>query len=314
MRHLSILVLLIFLIACKSREETDPQSDTAKYAMTLAYSRGEYINYYSTKSNRHGTISNCYDPCISPDGLELAYTENYESDNPNAAGSNRRIVVLNLETGEKRIIIYNSHQYYGPVWSNDGKKIAFNAFTNGVWNIVLVDTNLNNYRVLKPQSTSGYHTISWTSDDKEILTHNLDTLFIIDTSNIIREQFLVKDIINNRSKSSATVFNLTPDRKYLVFNADNNEASFCSDTNEFHDGLPNALYKYELYSKSLVKLTPDTLYCSDYEVSRDKIYFTASRKCNARKRNIYTISLEGKNLKEFLKDGKSITVEKKNGS
>ena len=302
------------MIACKSRERTDLQSDTTKYSITLAYSRGEYIYYYSTKSNKHGTIFNCYDPCISPDGLELAYTENYESDNPNAAGSNRRIVILNLETGNKRNIVYDSQEYYGPIWSNDGKKIAFNAFSNGVWNIVVVDTNLNNYRVLKPQSKKSYHTISWTTDDKEILTHNLDTLFIIDTSNLIREQLPVKDIINKRSKSSATVFHLTPDRKFLIFNADNNEASFCNNENEIHDGLPNALYKYDLDNKSLAKITPDTLYSSDYEISGETIYFAASPKCNAHKRGIYTISLNGKNLKEFIKNANNITVEKKNGS
>jgi hypothetical protein len=265
--------------------------------------------YYTLNRKQLLPVEGGHDLNISPDGWFLAYTEDYKNEKPNAAASNRHIAILNLKTGAKKIINFPSQQCYGPVWNNDGSLLAFNGFINGKWNVVLSNKE-KAIKTLRPEIDC--YSISWTADNKSILTHNLDTLFIIDTFNTFKSKIAIKDIISPSNISSSTTFTLTPDNRYLIFNANNNHATFCTE-NEYHSENPYAIFKYDIRDKKLIELTPDDLFCGDYTIVDDLIYFTASPKCDNHQSNIYSISLTGQNLKQFLKNAKGITLTKKNG-
>ena len=79
--RLIILVLLGCAASCSNNtERAGPKSDTTAYTTNVAYSRGEYLHYYSKHTQKHGILSQCSDPSFSPDGSKLAYTAYYESD------------------------------------------------------------------------------------------------------------------------------------------------------------------------------------------------------------------------------------------
>jgi len=312
MRHPTIIVFLTLLFcSCKTKpKEVGYKPDTSNFSTNLAFSNQDKLYYYTTDKKQLSIIKDGYDANISPDGSYLAFTDYYKSKNPNAAGSDRRIAILNLQTGLKNIIDYPSEQCYGPVWNKDGTQIAFSVIVNNKWNIGL---SINNkvIKILRPEIDC--HSISWTADNKSILTHNLDTLFIIDTSNIVKSKISIKDIINKSNVSSSTTFTLTPDNRYLIFNASNDNATFCSE-NEYHSDNPYAIFKYDMQDKRLMKLTPNDLFCGNYTIVDDLIYFTASPKCSDHQSNVYSMSLTGQNIKQFLKNANSITLTKKNGT
>lgn len=312
MRHPTIIVFLTLLFcSCKSKtKEVVYKPDTSNFSTNLAFSNQDKLYYYTTDKKQLSIIKDGYDANISPDGSYLAFTDYYKSKNPNAAGSDRRIAILNLQTGLKTIIDYPSEQCYGPVWNNDGTQLAFSVVVNNKWNIGL-SVNDKVIKILRPEISC--YSISWTADNKSILTHNLDTLFIIDTSSSIKSKIPIKDIISTSNVSSSTTFTLTPDNRYLIFNAGNNDATFCTE-NEYHSDNPDAIFKYDIQDKKLIKLTPDDLYCEDYTVVDGLIYFTASPKCSDHQRNIYSMSVKGQSIKLFLTNANGITLTKKNGT
>lgn len=310
-RHLKIIILLTLFCCCKAKtKEIVYKPNTTNFSTNLAFCNQDKLYYYIADKKKLSTINNGSDPDISPDGSLLGFTDNYKSQNPNAAGANRRVAVLNLKTGLKKIIEYPSEQCYGPVWSYDGTQIAFRAFTDKKWNIVL-SKNDKVTKILRPEIDC--FSISWTADNKSILTHNLDTLFIIDTSNTIKSKISIKDIISKSNVSSSTTFTLTPDNRYLIFNASNDDATFCT-PNEYHADNPDAIFKYDTHDKKLMKLTPNDFFCGEYAIVDDLIYFTASLKCSKHEANIYSMDLAGQNIKQFLKKANSITLTKKNGT
>ncbi|MFN5793405.1 MAG: TolB family protein [Bacteroidota bacterium] len=307
-RHPTIIVFLIlFFCSCKTKtKEIAYKPDITNFSTNLAFSNQDKLYYYTTEKKQLSIINNGYDANISPDGSYLAFTDYYKSKNPNAAGSDRRVAILNLKTGLKKIIDYPSEQCYGPVWSKDGTQIAFSVIVNQKWNIGL-SINDKFIKILRPEINC--NSISWTADNKSILTHTLDTLYIIDTSNIIKSKIPIKDIISSSNISSSTTFTLTPDNRYFIFNASNIDATFCTE-NEYHSDNPYAIFKCDIQNKKLMKLTPDDLFCGNYTIVDDLIYFTASPKCSDHQRNIYSISLTGQNLKPFLKNANDITLSR----
>ena len=311
MKHSTIIVLILLFCSCKTKPKENVYiPDIANFSTNLAFSNQGKIYYYTIDKKQLSIINDGYDPNISPDGCYLAYTDYYKSENQNAAGSNRRIAILNLKNGIKKIIAFPSEQCYGPVWSNDGTQLAFCVFVNGKWNIAL-SVNDKVIKILSPEFDC--NSISWTADNKSILTHTLDTIFIIDTSNIIKSKIAITEISNSINRSSAVTFTMTTDNRYLIFNASNNNASFCTE-NEYHTDNPYAIFKYDLKGRKLTKLTPNDLFCGDYTVIDDLVYFSASPKCNSHQPNIYSISLTGQNIKEFLKNATGISLTKKNGT
>lgn len=305
----TILILTFGVISCEIKNKNDAlQYDLKYFSTNIAFYNAGTIFYSTSDDKKISTILDCSDPNISPDGTELAFTESIKSKRPNAAAGDRQVSILNLKSKKKIRIPYNSEQVYGAVWSNDGKKIAIKIYEDSKWSIGIVE-NKKVVKILKSKSRESYHSISWASDNNTILTHSFDTLFFIDSLNYIRQKMSIKEITNGKSVGSGSTFTLTKDNRFLIFNAMNFEATFCNE-NEYRANLPDAIFKYDIKLKKLTKLTPDELFCHDYQILEDKVYFSASQRCNRHQSNIYTMNLEGKEIKEILKNASNITIAK----
>ena len=311
MRHFTLyIVFLITVASCRTKTTGDlTAAYSTHYSRSLAYVRGTQINYFFKGSGLNGRLPNCYDPDISPAGSQLAFTEYYKSKNPNAAGSNRRIAILNAKTGIQRLIEIDSEQSCRPVWSPNGQRIAFSYFDKE-WNIAIADTQ-NVIKVIK-HTSRGYHGLSWAPDNQMIFAHDLDTLYFIDTSGAIIQKLSIQTITSGQSKSSSTVFTLTADKQFLVFNGSNSQATFYPD-NEYRANMPDALYKYNLKDKTLQKLTPDDMNCVDYKISGDSIFYSAVSRENKSITHVYKMSVNEPKFSQFIKNGHSISVTQQNG-
>jgi dipeptidyl aminopeptidase/acylaminoacyl peptidase len=114
------------------------------------------------------------DPALSPDGSKIAYCSTRET-------TYWQIYVMNADgTSPKRLTNFNSGDTCGPVWSHDGRKIAFYAFalTHPSRNpeIWVMDADGSNQKRLVEHGIDP----SWSPDDRRIAyASNKDRIFQI---------------------------------------------------------------------------------------------------------------------------------------
>jgi len=102
------------------------------------------------------------DPSLSPDGAKIAYCSLKES-------QYFQIFVMNVDgTGSRRLTSFDNGDACGPVWSHDGKKIAFYAFAlpnpnrnPGVW---VMEADGSNPKKLTDHGLDP----SWSPDGRQI--------------------------------------------------------------------------------------------------------------------------------------------------
>jgi Tol biopolymer transport system component len=299
MNKISFLVFLVVgFTYCTSKEDNVIKYDLNKFPSNIAFFNEGNIYYYVSNTKKQFIIHNSSNPNISPNGTELAFTESIEKQ----ANSGRRVSVLNIVNGIKITIPCKSEQVYGAVWSHKGNKLALNVMMNDRWKVGVVE-NKKDIMVLDAKSSNNYHNVSWGQDDSYVLTHTLDTLFFIDISGIVKRKIPIKEF----NASSGTIFTLTKDERFIIFNARNLEATFCND-NEYRANVPDAIFKYDLELNKLVRLTPNDFFCGNYQIIDDIIYFDASLKCNKHRYKIYKMNLEGKGVIEILDNAHKISI------
>jgi dipeptidyl aminopeptidase/acylaminoacyl peptidase len=154
---------------------------------------------------------NGYDPSVSPDGTKIAFCSLRDD-------QYSQIYVANSDgTGEKRITKITTGDSCGPVWSHDGKKIAFYSFAQphpsrnpAVW---VMDPDGSNMKRLAEHGMEA----TWSPDDKQIaFASNRDGKFQIyvmsaDGSNPRR-------LTNNKAEDSSPAW--APDGGAVVFVSD----------------------------------------------------------------------------------------------
>jgi Tol biopolymer transport system component len=154
---------------------------------------------------------NGYDPSVSPDGTKIAYCSLRDD-------QYSQIYVANVDgSGEKRVTKITTGDSCGPVWSHDGKKIAFYSFAlphpsrnPAIW---VMDPDGSNQKRLVEHGLSP----SWSPDDKQIVyASNRDGKFQIyamssDGTNIRR-------LTNNRAEESSPAW--APDGAAIIFVSD----------------------------------------------------------------------------------------------
>jgi Tol biopolymer transport system component len=154
---------------------------------------------------------NGYDPSVSPDGSKIAYCSLRDD-------QYSQIYLANSDgTGEKRITKIGTGDSCGPVWSHDGKKIAFYSFAlthpsrnPAIW---VMDPDGSNMKRLAEHGLEA----TWSPDDKQIaFASDRDGKFQIyamsaDGSNLRR-------LTNNKAEDSSPAW--APDGAAIVFVSD----------------------------------------------------------------------------------------------
>ena len=127
---------------------------------------------------------------LSPDGTQLVYS--------NLKG---QIVILNLENNTETIL-YDKTDAFQPIWSPDGKSIAFTEF-NETTQILVMDTDGNNLREII-KSNLYPDLLGWTADNKQLMYRNQlgerrGPLILLDIDS--KEEIELFDIISRASMS-----------------------------------------------------------------------------------------------------------------
>jgi Tol biopolymer transport system component len=154
---------------------------------------------------------NGYDPSVSPDGSKIAYCSLRDD-------QYSQIYVANSDgTGEKRITKIASGDSCGPVWSHDGKKIAFYSFAlphpsrnPAIW---VMDRDGSNMKRLAEHGLAA----TWSPDDKQIaFASNRDGKFQIYAINA--DGANLRRLTNNKAEDSSPAW--APDGAAIAFVSD----------------------------------------------------------------------------------------------
>ncbi|HEY1678742.1 MAG TPA: hypothetical protein VGG04_13595 [Candidatus Sulfotelmatobacter sp.] len=154
---------------------------------------------------------NGYDPSVSPDGTKIAFCSLRDD-------QYSQIYVAHADgSGEKRITKITTGDSCGPVWSHDGKKIAFYSFAlphpsrnPAVW---VMDPDGSNLKRIVEHGLSP----SWSPDDKQMVyASNRDGKFQIYAMN--SDGTNIRRLTNNKAEESAPAW--APDGAAIVFVSD----------------------------------------------------------------------------------------------
>jgi Tol biopolymer transport system component len=154
-----------------------------------------------------------FDPDISPDGTQVAYTDYREG---------RKIAVYTIETGELQVIdTIPGDNNYGPRWSPDGSRLLFNFWKEvgeqrSYWVIATVRPDGSDFTLLTEEYQESLYSPFWAHDGCSIYAQDLHTLYQFDLSGkIVRSHDM--DEVMEIGISSATSFSLSSDGRQLLY-------------------------------------------------------------------------------------------------
>ena len=121
-------IVILFFVSCgkeEKKEVTEEVKKTDKIFYDIAFSRDEKIIVMKMDKSLIDSSLNGSDPCLSPDGKKIAYT-NYE-------GKNRKVVIYDFNTKLTQPVNVPNDNNFGAMWSPDSYLIALSLFVNKKW-------------------------------------------------------------------------------------------------------------------------------------------------------------------------------------
>jgi len=199
------------------------------------------------------------DPCISPDGRSIAYTEDTS---PTRGGVRRHIAVVDVATKASRVFkSVPGDNAFGPVWSPDGSSLLVNVLAGGEWSIGLVRADETSFRYVHKPAAGGHSFWSavFAPDGHSIFCQDLDNLMRLGLDGGLLWQASVAALIPAGSLNSNARLAPTPDGKGLLVDVDMDEDT----TMEGWDGPPPAVFLVDIAAKTAKRLTPKGLFAWD---------------------------------------------------
>jgi TolB protein len=218
----------------------------------IAYEHGEKIFVANIDGTQAKKIAEGALPEISPDGTRIAF--NTEGDAKNRPGPERHIAVAEL-AGGKVTVLPNipSDNCFGPVWSPDGKQLAFSIMAEKAWHLGLVNVDGSGFRFVKNAELrpEAFGAPEWAHDGKSIFCHDLDNIYQIDLDGNVVKRWELAKTLTDASMNSGDRLSISPDGNTLLMDVD------CGSEHERKnwDGPQPAIEKLDLSSDRAVRVT-----------------------------------------------------------
>src|SRR5262249_30296442 len=216
----------------------------------IAYEQGENIFVADVDGTHAKKIADGALPEISPDGARVAF--NTEGDAKNRSGPERHIAIADVANGKVTVLPnIPSDNCFGPVWSPDGKQLAFMIMADKRWQLGLVNADGSGFAFLKNPAlnSDGLGGPEWSRDGKSIFCHDLDNIYQIDLDGNVLKKWELAKILTDASMNSGDRLSVSPDGKALLMDVD------CGSEHERKnwDGPQPAVEKFELGTEKAVR-------------------------------------------------------------
>lgn len=173
-------------------------------------------------------------PAFAPDGSAIAY--NTEEEN-----GGRHIAIYDVTAGKSTVVPnIPGDNSFGPSWSADGRKLAFQIFKNDHWDVGIIGVDGSGFTRL-PVGKEVWSP-SWAPDGQSLYAHDMEAIYQISLAGKILRTWPVSLFGSQASMSSGSSLAVSPDGKFLLLEIDGDEAVNIKDW----DGPPPALWTIEL--------------------------------------------------------------------
>jgi len=268
----------------------------------IAYERGENIFVANLDGTHAKKIADGALPEISQDGTRVAF--NTEGDAKNRPGPDRHIAIADVASGKVTVLPnIPSDNCFGPVWSPDGKQLAFMIMADKRWQLGTVSADGSGFASLKnPELNSdGLGGPEWARDGKSIFCHDLDNLYQIGLDGNILKKWELSKILTDASMNSGDRLSISPDGKALLMDVD------CGSEHERKnwDGPQPAIEKLDLSADKAVRVTGKNDFVWEPFWLSDSEFLCIMQKENESQASIYRMSLDGKNPRLLVKHART---------
>ena len=243
-------------------------------------------------------------PAISPDGTRVAFNTVEKTSDTSYV---RHIAVVDVATGKLNVFkdVPSDNSYY-PTWTADGKQILFTTRPHEVWDLVAINSDGTNFHVLKPgvQNEVTRYSPIWARDGQSVFCEDMANVYQFGLDGAVRAQWKIGKIVPKGDMSGDGRIDVSPDGKRLLLSIDIGEESGRKDW----DGPLPALWSFDLESQKAMRLTPKKLFGWDgVWIDNNNILFL-SKAAGEKDDSIYRMSVDGKNLKRLIKNGRFPSV------
>ncbi len=207
------------------------------------------------------------DPCVSPDGRSVAYTQ----DTSGPKGVRRHIAVVDVATRATRVLkSIPSDNSFGPVWSPDGASLLAYVLADKVWNLALVKADDSAFRYVVQGGPGVFPcwSAAWAPDGASIFCQDLSRLSRIALDGKQVWSAPIASLFPGGDLNSGSGIAPSPDGTKLLVEVDLDEPVLVRSW----DGPPPAVFLVDLASGTAKRLTekgllawqPEWLDASDF--------------------------------------------------
>lgn len=185
-------------------------------------------------------------PAISPDGSQIVFS--YQDD----------LWLVNSNGGEAKAITRHEAHDMRPIWSNDGKSIAFASSRYGNYDVFLLDLATNSVKRLTNHSSDDYP-CDFTNDDKNVL---FNSVRVDDAMNAqfpygrLGELYSISidgEKLNQVISIAAEYAQMSNDNSFLIYQ---NKKGYEDEWRKHHtSSVTRDIAKYDFKTKSFSRLT-----------------------------------------------------------
>jgi len=270
----------------------------------IAFERNQAVWIANLDGTGEKKIADGIFPAISPDGTRVAFNTVEKTSDTSYV---RHIAVVDVATGKLNVFkdVPSDNSYY-PSWTADGQHILFTTRPHEVWDLVAINSDGTNFHVLKPgvQNEVTRYSPIWARDGQSVFCEDMANVYQLGLDGAVRAQWKIDKIVPKGDMSGDGRIDVSPDGKRLLLSIDMGEESGHKDW----DGPLPALWAFDVQSQKATRLTPKKLFGWDgVWIDNNNILFL-SKAAGEKNDSIYRMSVEGKNLKRLIKNGRFPSV------
>jgi TolB protein len=275
----------------------------------IAFERNDAVYIANLDGTGEKKVADGIFPAISPDGARVAFNTVEKTSNTTYV---RQIAVVDVATGKLNVFkdVPSDNSYY-PTWTTDGKQILFTTRPHEVWDLVAINSDGTNFHVLKPgvQNEVTRYSPIWARDGQSVFCEDMSNVYQLGLNGEVRAQWKIGKIVPKGDMSGDGRIDVSRDGKRLLLSIDMGEESGRKDW----DGPLPALWSFDLESQKATRLTPKKLFGWDgVWIDNNNILFL-SKTAGEKDDSIYRMSVDGKNLKRLIKNGRFPSVSAPQG-